>query len=405
MTVSSQAGPSNNRRKLDEAMINLAEELSILVVAMASSASQAGLWSLDNLSPEFRKDIRSLDNISRSKDLSLLLGIVLDSWVELKFEEVFEKNGVSRRLVDKVRHIRNEFAHNSKDYSDDGYVTDCLKAITDFLGGIHSLYNAAGTTGSALSPSAPKLQNAEAYAQQGQDFLDAGAYDQVIISCSMAISLSPYATSAFLNRGIAYRNQGDHYHAIEDFSRAISIKPQDLQAYNERGLVYLNNGEIEKALKDFDHGISLDPTYVYLWNNRGVAYERVKQIDQAFHNYNRATVVDPGFALAWTNLGNLHINAGQPDLAIDVYNRAISSDPNMAIAWNGRGWVYLLKKKYGNAIGDFRRAIEIVPNHSYAVPNLKVTRSRRMWRRIRWGVFAIALLYVAVWVLTSIASQ
>ena len=119
-----------NRSDLDARMIDLVGLLSPLVAAGVMSAQQCGDWSIDQLREEHRRTAKTVEDIAGSQDLSLLLAVVLDAWGPV-FGKICPDFGITYALVDKVRHIRNDFAHNLGDYNDDAYVADCKKAVDD----------------------------------------------------------------------------------------------------------------------------------------------------------------------------------------------------------------------------------------------------------------------------------
>lgn len=100
---------SDNRQKLDEALIKLTEPLRRII---GPGAGYAGY-------PQ---------DISNSSDLSLLLRLALEYW-EPVFQSRLEPYGVTYRLIDKVRHIRNDWAHNKGDFTDPLYLEESLQAI------------------------------------------------------------------------------------------------------------------------------------------------------------------------------------------------------------------------------------------------------------------------------------
>ena len=384
---------NENRAKLDTAMIGLAEMLGPVIGEVVREASQTGHWSLDHLRPEMRRNIRTPADLAQTQDLSLILAIMLEGWDSLEFEDELPAYDITYQMLDKVRRIRNEFAHNQGNYGDTRYVDDCLKIINDLSGLVSRLRNQYPTA----PQSGPSVEN---YVSQGRAHLQAGDRNKAILACSDAINLSGNDPQAFSIRGTAYREQGDHDHAVLDFTKAIGLSRNDRDAYvvalNERGRTYLQKKDFDKAVRDFDEAINLDSSKPYLWYNVGVAHENTGRMQLALNYFDRALGVDSNYALARAERGILYCNSGQYDLALEELGKAIALDAGTARVWNSRGWAYIQKKKYSKAVVDLKRAVQIQPNFNAAIDNLRIARQQQRKRIIRWGLVGLGILGIIV---------
>ena len=86
---------------------------------------------LERVPEERRVGVKEIDDIAATGDPTALLAILFEAW-DKAFEHQVKEPGVSRGLVDKVRHIRNDSVHNyERDFTDDD-----LRAINDLRKGL-----------------------------------------------------------------------------------------------------------------------------------------------------------------------------------------------------------------------------------------------------------------------------
>ncbi|GHT84011.1 hypothetical protein FACS1894137_06500 [Spirochaetia bacterium] len=211
--------------------------------------------------------------------------------------------------------------------------------------------------------------DAGAYCERGNAYVDKQDYDRAIADYNQAIRLDPNHTFAYNNRGSAYDAKQDYDRAIADYNQAIRLDPNDASAYNNRGNAYLNKQDYDRAIADYNQAIRLDPNNALVYNNRGFAYFNKQDYDRAIADFNQAIRIDPNHTLAYNNRGNAYYNKGDYDRAIADFNQAIRIDPNDAGAYCERGEAYAGKQDYDRAIADFNQAIKLDPNDAYAYNN------------------------------------
>ena len=400
----SNAVAQENRNKIGAELANLAQPIASLLGPVIEDALKEGHWSLDDLlAPETRMNVRAPDDIARSEDLSLVLSVMLNVWAPLALDNDLGLYGITFQLVDKVRRVRNEFAHSLGNYNDAVYVDDCLRAVGALHQGFLDLRvdQSIGTqTITQPSQTAPDL------VMQAKKELNAERFNDAVVDSTMAIANDPNDPDAYLIRGMAYRRQRDYEGAVNDLRKAIMMAPNNADSHIELGWVYIEGGLYEQAIRAFDAGIQRLPGVPSLWNDRGVAREYNGQTQQAMNDYDRATKVDPNHAPAWANLGHLYTDMGQIDMGIAQLDRAIGLNPGLAWIWNNRGYAYLRSKKYGKAIADFQQSVQLDPYYHLAQANLTAARGLRRKRFIRWslagiGLFGIGLLLI-LWSIMAI---
>ena len=111
--------------------------------------------------------------------------------------------------------------------------------------------NSGGNTNSNRTGPTRPAMDAEAYNKQGDDFFDAGKYDEAATAYQQAIKLRADYADAHLNLGETYFNLGRYDDAIAADNKAISLKSDWADAYRALGIAYLhknNSGDAITAL-------------------------------------------------------------------------------------------------------------------------------------------------------------
>jgi len=95
-----------------------------------------------------------------------------------------------------------------------------------------------------------------------------GDLEEATAAFDRAIELSPRSSSAWLNRGLAWRSRGDLDRALADLDRAVLYAPNDARAYYHRALVHRERGDLRRARADEERAVQLDPRYAPLVRSR-----------------------------------------------------------------------------------------------------------------------------------------
>jgi tetratricopeptide (TPR) repeat protein len=80
---------------------------------------------------------------------------------------------------------------------------------------------------------------------------------EAIRTSSVAISINPSLTSAYINRSAAYIEKELFEEAIEDCTKAIEIDKKSSAAFNNRGLAYFKAGETDLSVRDYRRACTL----------------------------------------------------------------------------------------------------------------------------------------------------
>jgi len=82
-------------------------------------------------------------------------------------------------------------------------------------------------------------------------------WDEVIHTATMAISIDPRISSAYINRAYAFYRKGLYDMAIIDCNTALKMNIWDDRAYNNRALAYEGKGDIKTAMMDYEYACNL----------------------------------------------------------------------------------------------------------------------------------------------------
>ena len=148
------------------------------------AAAAQGRFSLEDVPYASRGRLRNIDDIASNRDATAHLRVLGTAWDNV-FSQRVKAPGVNYQLVDKVRHIRNEWGHDDStfDFGNDVEVSDALRAIND----LHRGLSAAGgqvevrpsprMTAQARLPATPRAQHRPQSAGSG---IDEGALQSLV---------------------------------------------------------------------------------------------------------------------------------------------------------------------------------------------------------------------------------
>src|SRR5579863_2660464 len=115
--------------------------------------------------------------------------------------------------------------------------------------------------------------------------------DTSIAGCTALIQSGQESTtdlsSAYFDRGIAYRQKKEYDLAMQDLDEAIKLKPDFAGALNTRGNVYSDKGEVDRAISDYNDAIRFDSSYALAYYNRGNTCGNKKDWDKAISDYDQ----------------------------------------------------------------------------------------------------------------------
>ncbi len=163
--------------------------------------------------------------------------------------------------------------------------------------------------------------------------------------------------SAYLNRGLAYRDKRQLDAAIADETQALTLDPNLHTAHVARALAYAIKKDFAAAIRDFDAVLQLDPHNPVVLANRGAAYIQAQQYANAVRDFDELVRLQPQSSPAYYQRGMAHRFAGEKEQAFHDFDTAVRLAPDNPLALTDLGACYL----YGFGVGkDQRKATELL---------------------------------------------
>ena len=110
-----------------------------------------------------------------------------------------------------------------------------------------------------LDPKSSK--NALIFSNLGSVQKRMGKLDEAIESYSMALNITPYATSILLNRAAAYLDKGNADKAYIDYCQVIDLIPGNIEARLFRAYIYMDRRQYKEARIDYNAILNNDPEH------------------------------------------------------------------------------------------------------------------------------------------------
>ena len=266
-----------------------------------------------------------------------------------------------------------------------------------------------------VSAAAIPSPTSEDYYLRGQAHLDAGRLEPAIAQFREALhrdaghraALAGLA-SAHLQRGIDWARRSDHALAVDDYNAAVTLEPDNATAYLARGMSYRELGNYQQAAADFasagdprEYTVTLqrwasdltqegryeDAIAVYgrLWAvdgaraaasaglvdvhlRRGRAHQANGDIDAAIADYGAVLELEPEHGNAHLSMaearflrGSALYEQGESEGAIADLTAALEHDPTSAAAWRQRGIVHYDRRELEPAHHDIAAAVRLDP--------------------------------------------
>jgi tetratricopeptide (TPR) repeat protein len=126
------------------------------------------------------------------------------------------------------------------------------------------------------------------HAQKGNDFMNAGQYEQAILDFTEAIRILPDEYVLYHNRALCYLHVNNDEAALQDFLRAIQKKRDDIDAYVKITSIYADRGMFDDAINSMNNAIAVKPDDAELFYYRGKVYEKRGMNNEAVQDIRQA---------------------------------------------------------------------------------------------------------------------
>lgn len=136
-----------------------------------------------------------------------------------------------------------------------------------------------------------KKDNSQLHNELAFVYMKRGYFDLAFTEVSLAISLDPYSTEAYYNRGSLYYKRTEYANAKIDFEKVIELDKNNPNAYNNLGLIYqfLNNND--EALKNYKRAVEINPADPTFHLNLSILYYNMGNIKLSKEEEDRAKLL------------------------------------------------------------------------------------------------------------------
>jgi len=203
-----------------------------------------------------------------------------------------------------------------------------------------------------------------AYINRGNAFKKLGNYEMALSDYNKGISLNSYIPDAYYSRGLLYMEISNFEAAIVDFKAALTISPKYLQALIQLGNAYYSTGKNDLSLKAHEQVLAVDSNQSAAYSGIANVFFSRGEVDKAMLFFNKALKLNSKDADVYYNRANAYVSVGNLELAIIDYNNAIKFNPNKAIYFSNRGSTKFYMKDINGALNDLNKAIELEKNKS-----------------------------------------
>ncbi|MES2621797.1 MAG: tetratricopeptide repeat protein, partial [Bacteroidota bacterium] len=158
-------------------------------------------------------------------------------------------------------------------------------------------------------------------------------YYNAIIHFDSIIELNSNDANAYYQRGNVYLENGANKHAIQDFEAAIKLNPKLAEAYNNHALAKINIDDYNGVLLDYNKAIELDSGMFATYANRGRLKIEFKDYTGALNDLNKAIELYPKGTLFYLYRGMANELMGDYSHALVDFNRVIAVDSTIPAAF------------------------------------------------------------------------
>jgi tetratricopeptide (TPR) repeat protein len=199
---------------------------------------------------------------------------------------------------------------------------------------------------------------ADTYAERGDDYFRAGDCPNAIEAYKKAIALDAKLGLAYYGLGLCYHQQQQWQLAIDNWKQARELLEPEAAMLLAMGGDYYHLKEYDEALKAFNNVIALlpsdlDQAMAKYWI--GVIYNETGQPEKALHPLWQAMNLKPDDPDFNFELGNALYGVKQYSDAVQAFKEAIRLRLNFAMAYYDLGMAYLALHQRDDAVDTYRK--------------------------------------------------
>jgi tetratricopeptide (TPR) repeat protein len=173
---------------------------------------------------------------------------------------------------------------------------------------------------------------------------------------SHVIGKNPKVSSAYINRGVIYKELGEVELALKDYNQALAINPQSTEGYSNRGNLLISLKRYDEALIDLNKAIKLNSSFEKSYFNRGNCYYFLKDYERALADFSTSIKLNPHNSSAHNNRGMTYAHLKKWDESLENFNAAIRVKADYASAYYNRALLFKKLGRMKEAQADFEKS-------------------------------------------------
>ena len=226
----------------------------------------------------------------------------------------------------------------------------------------------------ALKMDPANARNALLFSNLGTVQNRMGKTDEAIQSYTLALNITPYATSILLNRAALYLDKGMNDKAYMDYCNVIDLLPENIEARLFRAYIYMSRRQFDEARVDYNVILGKDPRHKSARIGLVLLEQNLGKLTAAHNALNLLLDDYPQDVSLLKMRVNLLLEEKFPAAALIDLETIAKLSPNDAENYCQLGNVYLTLKKKSEAKKSFEKAIALGVPSAQLHDQLKVCK-------------------------------
>ena len=222
-----------------------------------------------------------------------------------------------------------------------------------------SLYQAEQLFKEALRLEPSNMRNALLFSNLGTIQRRMGKNDDAVESYSLALNLTPYSVTMWLNRASLYLEMDYLDKAYVDYCNVIDLDDKNQEALRFRAYIYMRRRQYQDARNDYQRLLEAIPGEKTARIGMAMANQKLNRHRESLEEFNRLIVDYPKDASLLKARAELEIVMNSLEMALLDLEHAAKLDPNDADIYIMCGEIYLAQGKKREAYAAFEKAIEL----------------------------------------------
>ena len=226
----------------------------------------------------------------------------------------------------------------------------------------------------ALKMDAANARNALLFSNLGTIQKRMNKIDEAIESYTMALNITPYATSILLNRAALFLDKGLKDKAYIDYCNVIDLLPENEEARLFRAYIYMSRHQYDEAKVDYTVILGKNPSHKSARIGLVLLNQNVGKLTAAHNGLNLLINDFPEDTSLLKMRANLELEENYPDAALVDLETVVELDPKDAEAFCLIGDVRLRLHKKKEALKAFETAISLGVSRAQLQEQLKACK-------------------------------